>query len=246
MNTTCTRCKRPLHDPESVAVGMGPICRAHGYMESDMPKREEFADVLDDSIPFRKAFVMKRNAKALIEERVGGVVTNVPHLVVHHSTTGYEFGYSGSGPADLALNACQLYLNIIGYEGIRSRCYDGYCWTLAWILHHDFKDYFVANVHRRGDTIPFGKLDAWFKEKMSDSDLMRQCAIMEFDKDEIMSSFGNGKYVIYSQIEDGQRQVVDVLDDKEYAEYLCDWMNEFGGDYIKYWVAPAGVENEKE
>lgn len=181
MTTICTRCKRPLHDPESVAVGMG-LCRAHGYVDGDMPKREEFADVLDDSIPFRKAFVMKRNAKALIEDKVGGVVTNVPHLVVHHSTTGYEFGYSGSGPADLALNACQLYLNIIGYEGIKTKCFDGHCWKLAYMLHKSFKDSFVANVHRWGDTIPFGKLDAWFKEKMSDAILMRQCAIIESDE----------------------------------------------------------------
>ena len=30
--------------------------------------------------------------------------TNVPHLVIHHSPTGYAWGYGGSGHADLARN----------------------------------------------------------------------------------------------------------------------------------------------
>lgn len=173
--TTCERCKRPLTDPVSVEAGRGPICRAHGYVESDIAKRAEFADQLDDSIPFRKALVMKR-------EKVGGVITNVPHLVVHHSTTGYEFGYGGSGPADLALNVCQLYLNIIGYEGRKSKCYDGFCWTLAWMLHQDFKDAFIANVSRSGAVVPFGKMEAWFNERMN-TRLLMECAEHEFDED---------------------------------------------------------------
>lgn len=49
-----------------------------------------------------------------------------------------------------------------------------------------------------------------------------------------------GKYVIYSKVEGGTTEIVDVLDDKDYAEYLCEMMNEYSGDYIKYWVAPAG------
>ena len=173
--TTCSVCNRPLKDPLSVELGIGPICRAHGYVESDLTKREEFADLIDDAIPFRKAFVMKRLAGALVNDQVGGVITNVPHLVVHHSTTGYEFGYGGSGPGDLALNACQLYLNITGYQGSKTKCYDGHCWTLAWVLHHDFKDAFIAGVPRWGATIPFEKMVAWFDEKIT-PELGKRCA----------------------------------------------------------------------
>ncbi len=50
------------------------------------------------------------------------VSTNVPHLGVHHSPSGFEFGYGGSGPADLALNVCQFYLNSIGYQGEKTNC----------------------------------------------------------------------------------------------------------------------------
>lgn len=170
--TTCTRCKRPLSDPLSVEAGMGPICRAHGYVESDITKREGFADVFDDAVPFRKALVMRRSHND--DEKVGGVITNVPHLVVHHSPNGYEFGYGGSGPADLALNVCQLYLNIIGFVGRKTKCYDGNCWALAWMLHQDFKNAFIANVPRSGAVIPFGKMEAWFNEKMTTS-LLMQC-----------------------------------------------------------------------
>lgn len=179
--TTCTRCRRPLSDPLSVEAGMGPVCRAHGYVESDIAKQAEFADELDDSIPFRKAFVMKRSHND--PEKVGGVITNVPHLVVHHSPNGFEFGYGGSGPADLALNVCQLYLNIIGYEGRKSKCYDGQCWTLAWVLHQSFKRAFVERVSRSGAIVPFGKMEVWFKEQMT-SEVIAQYVNDESDFDE--------------------------------------------------------------
>lgn len=42
----------------------------------------------------------------VIERTLNGYVlsTNVPHLVVYYSPSGYEMGYVGNGPADLALN----------------------------------------------------------------------------------------------------------------------------------------------
>jgi len=36
------------------------------------------------------------------------IVQGVQHVIVRHSPTGFEWGYGGSGPADLALNIlCQ-------------------------------------------------------------------------------------------------------------------------------------------
>ena len=98
----------------------------------------------------------------------GQAVTNVPHLVVQHSPDGYEFGYGGSGPSDLALNACQLYLNMTGYEGRQTKCYDGSCWSLAFALHQEFKGYFIASAPRVGRVIPFAEIDAWFKLRLTD------------------------------------------------------------------------------
>lgn len=181
---TCKACNRPLSDPESIRLGIGPICRAHGYMEVDMPKREEYSDQFDDSIPFRQAFVMKRRMSESGRANGQNISTNVPHLVAHHSPDGYEFGYGGSGPADLALNACQLYLNIIGYQGRKTKCFDGSCWMLAWALHQDFKREFVETASRSGATIPFVQIEAWMNKNITTA-MYEACADysnMEFEE----------------------------------------------------------------
>jgi len=180
--TTCVRCHKPLSDPNSVSAGMGPIC-AHAMIDrnSDVASREKFSDQFDTSIPFGKALVMERYPRpvdrdANLEIEVGGAITNVPHLVVHHSPDGFEFGYGGSGPADLALNACQLYLNMVQYSGQKTKCYDGNCWTLAWILHQDFKREFIAGANRKGAIIPFDTMARWFEANMT-GQLLNQCAV---------------------------------------------------------------------
>ncbi len=181
----CGRCHRPLTDPESKRLGIGPECRRHehGFVDSGLCKRDAFSDQFDNAIPFERALVMRRTLRPVLQDsadQVGGAVTNVPHLVVHHSPDGYEFGYGGSGPADLALNACQLYLNITGYEGRMTKCYDGNCWSLAFALHQDFKEYFIASAPRTGKMIPFVEIDEWFKTHIT-SELLAQHNI---EKDE--------------------------------------------------------------
>ncbi len=176
----CSRCSRPLTDPESIRRGIGPECRnlAGGSAESTLCKRDKFSDQFDNAIPFSRALVMRRGLRPIAggEERHGAPVTNVPHLVVHHSPNGYEFGYGGSGPADLALNACQLYLNMTGYTGKETKCYDGTCWSLAFALHQDFKDHFIASTPRTGKMIPFGEIDAWFKRHIT-SEMLEQYSL---------------------------------------------------------------------
>lgn len=71
-------------------------------------------------------------------------LTNVPHHVVHHSPSGFEFGYGGSGPADLAPNLLEDALRRADYRGERVRCYRGRCFALAWRLHRRFKEIFFA------------------------------------------------------------------------------------------------------
>lgn len=126
-----------------------------------MCQREEFADdAIAEPISLWETLVLQR-----VNERVR---TNVPHLVVHHSPDGFEFGYGGSGPADLALNVCQAYLNAIGYSGEKTACFDGVCWSLAWALHQDFKRAFIEPAPREGVAIPFSKISAWFDLHITD------------------------------------------------------------------------------
>lgn len=170
----CARCHRPLSDPRSVEAGMGEVCRGHsssagkGETMSDETMKTDFTDRFDGDIPFGKAFVMKRAGQAGDADHRRTAITNVPHLVVHHSPDGFEFGYGGSGAADLALNVCQLYLNLTQYKGRKTKCYDGNCWALAWSLHQDFKREFIADVNWvKGASISFGKIDAWFTSQMT-------------------------------------------------------------------------------
>ena len=103
MNSTCFICHRPLKDPKSVERGMGDVCASHNAKDLDLElaQRDDFADEVDASVPFAQAFVMRRRGTKTSTDLDRAVVTNVPHLVVHHSPNGYEFGYGGSGPADL-------------------------------------------------------------------------------------------------------------------------------------------------
>ena len=175
----CQRCHRPLTDPLSIRLGMGPECRGRsgrGSVDNGLCVRDEFSDVFDNTIHFEQALILKRQRRLdrpFDPNDPGQAVTNVPHLVVHHSPDGYEFSYSGSGPSDLALNCCQLYLNTADYEGQQTKCYDGSCWSLAFALHQEFKRYFIASAPRSGLVIPFAEIDAWFKSTLTSELLAR-------------------------------------------------------------------------
>src|SRR5204862_6265890 len=56
--------------------------------------------------------------------------------VVHHSPDGFQWGYGGSGPADLALSILSA---VIGPETERVEIWSGTCGARAWRLHHAFK-----------------------------------------------------------------------------------------------------------
>lgn len=144
----------------------------------DTCKKEIFEDQNTDDFVFLD--------EALVLQRVGDddhaiVKTNVPHLVVHHSPNGFEFGYGGSGPADLALNVCQWYLDLIHYQGEKTQCFDGNCWSLAWVLHQDFKRAFIAGAPHEGTVIPFNQIKYWFDQNITD-DMKRTYAMAVEDE----------------------------------------------------------------
>jgi hypothetical protein len=64
--------------------------------------------------------------------------TRVLYHLVYHSPTGLEWGYPGSGPADLALSILADYF---GESLIARRRIDR---TRAWALHQQFKNDWVA------------------------------------------------------------------------------------------------------
>lgn len=117
-----------------------------------------FADKnIVDSDPLIDGVVIRREG----EGRGDVVWTNVHHLVVSHSSTGFNFGYAGSGAADLALNICEMYLRSIGYKGSKRPRYMGECFDLSWTVHQKFKEEFIAR-DVPSIEIPIAKIREWF------------------------------------------------------------------------------------
>lgn len=93
----------------------------------------------------------------------GVVYTNVPHHVVHHSPSGFEWGYGGSGPADLALCLLEDALIRMDYADPYPPvdCYRGRCTSLAWRLHQSFKWAVIALLPHEGGSVPFRVVASW-------------------------------------------------------------------------------------
>ncbi len=81
-----------------------------------------------------------------------GSATPIPHIV-RHSPDGFEFGYGGSGLADLALS---ILTALVGAE-------------MAVCHYQDFKWLFIATKSGNGFTIPVKDIFAWLAAQ-SDSD----------------------------------------------------------------------------
>jgi hypothetical protein len=117
-----------------------------------MPTTEGTADLPFD--PVTRDITCRRLA--------GDVRCNLPQRHRHHSPTGFEIGYGGSGPADLALNILARFLPLApGDDGVR--LWDGTRVSqAAWDLHQPFKWQFVATMDREeGGTLAGALIAAW-------------------------------------------------------------------------------------
>lgn len=156
----CGRCGRVLTAPESRALGYGPVCAAKLGIRSGAGRNgseagPEHADLrLFDNL-FEVGLVCRR-------AKDGTPVTNVPHLVTHHSPDGFEFGYGGSGPGDLALNLVEAFLRRTGWNGRRSKVYRGECFELSLALHQEAKWDLIATLDQeQGGHVPAERIWDW-------------------------------------------------------------------------------------
>lgn len=91
---------------------------------------------------------------------------NIPRTVIQHSPDGFEWGYGGSGPADLALNILQQALIRQGFEGPQVRCFSKtWCYRRAWELHQDFKWAFITPMPRDGGQITWEAVADWIAQQ---------------------------------------------------------------------------------
>ena len=103
-----------------------------------------------------------------LRRMLGTPLTNVGHLCVHHSPTGYEWGYRGSGCADLALNILEHFFRYDErFEGGRNiPVHLGYCCDRAYRLHQQFKEDFLVDIDLQSANIAGEDIRAWLREKL--------------------------------------------------------------------------------
>lgn len=110
----------------------------------------------------RKTYIGQRPADDEIGDCRVTVITDdgheypLPHMV-HHSPSGFEWGYGGSGPADLALSILQDYLG----EPKTVQIHIGKCGQRAWELHQKFKWQMLQELGHNRWAITTDNIDAW-------------------------------------------------------------------------------------
>jgi hypothetical protein len=108
-----------------------------------------------------------RHADALIEgvscwrAPDGTARSSLPQRHVHYAPTGFDWGFGGSGPADLALNVLARFLPLApAATGVVLR--DGSSVSeVAWALHQAFKYDLIATLPRAGGDISAKTIRAW-------------------------------------------------------------------------------------
>lgn len=90
-------------------------------------------------------------------KRVNGVaVVNIPHRLVVHSPTGFEWGYGGSGPADLALNILARFVD----DDTALRLCQAFKWDV------------VAKIPTEGGVINRADVIAWLRAHGVEGDVL--------------------------------------------------------------------------
>ena len=110
---------------------------------------------------------VERHADALIEGVTcwrapdGTARSSIPQRHVHYAPKGFDWGFGGSGPADLALNVLALFLPLApDATGVALR--DGSSVSeAAWTLHQAFKYDLIATLPRAGGDISAKTIRAW-------------------------------------------------------------------------------------
>jgi hypothetical protein len=86
----------------------------------------------------------------------------LPRPIVRHSPTGFEWGYGGSGPSDLAANCLAVVLPL----------------SEAWRLHHKYKAWAIAQIPQEGGELSVRAIRLWiedqWREELADTNLIRQ------------------------------------------------------------------------
>jgi hypothetical protein len=91
----------------------------------------------------------------------GTARSSIPQRHVHYAPTGFDWGFGGSGPADLALNVLALFLPLAP-EATSVALRDGSSVSEpTWALHQAFKYDLIASLPRSGGHITAKMIEDW-------------------------------------------------------------------------------------
>lgn len=141
--------RKHCENEESMKRGYGPVCAA--AVQAEQEQLREKTEEAAGKAPHTGRTMVGDGYDIIMRREGGEAVINVAHRIVHHSPTGFEWGYYGSGPADAALNILAVFV-------------DG---KTAWRLHQRFKEEFIANVPREGGTIQAERIREWILARVS-------------------------------------------------------------------------------
>lgn len=134
----CRRCSRPLKREPGVSQGIGPVCARKERAETE--EKEQDHNDHNATLPYDGGDIVCKRDRGIR-------ITNVHHGIVYHSPDGFEWGYGGSGPAELALNILAMFVDR----------------DTAFELHQEFKWKFIASMLQEGGTIKRADVEAWIK-----------------------------------------------------------------------------------
>lgn len=172
----CQRCGKPLSDPESMARGYGKICYMklmkhiplNWNMEDNNYMKYEFEELayedMENLTNLKPITITGKQSNRQIfigEEGTSNLFELIPSesfQIKMHSPDGFNWGYSGSGPAQLALAIILLYVKD---EKWIYRLYQNFKWEVIAGLPHG-KDFKV--------TVDIGKwFYKYFKEELNET-----------------------------------------------------------------------------
>jgi hypothetical protein len=151
-------CNRALKNPQHAAEGIGPVCKKKAGFEVRL-KVEDEQPVLTDAGNIKEVGLICRRLES------GRLACNIPQIYAHHSPTGFECGYGGSGPADLALNVMAIFC-----PGKGVKLWDGQQVSHdAWGLHQKFKFKFIGGMNRAGGNVTLEEILAFINHERAEA-----------------------------------------------------------------------------
>src|SRR5262245_24208675 len=106
---------------------------------------------------------------------------SIPQFVVQHSPGGFEWGYGGSGPSDLALNILHMHVPPFtdGFPPVS--LFRGITSLVAWLLHLPFCREFIAGLPDAGGVIRADDVRAWLSTKWSKTEGFADRALRQYE-----------------------------------------------------------------